>query len=988
VLQLLNNCDILCLTETWLRPCELYLIDEILKRSCLNDTFYVFTKSSMTDTDASYTGRPFGGLAIICKKSTSFKFHVIDIPSDRIMCVCVNDNEGKPVQLIFDVYMPYYNSQPTQTELYIETVDILQSSVDHYGSLAPIQILGDFNVQLPNDDLDILKNKHWYKASGFNKHSLIMNDFLIANAFYVADHCFEQNSKFTYFNYKRNVFTWIDHIAISSHTLSDVISCCICNHEDLNTSDHLPIRMTIKIPLSLSITHKINYIGAAPTRPIKWEDVCKQSFLSRIKEKLATLPYISCPQADQERLDNYMNHLTSVLIDSVQTASSSHRKYYRPKPYWCPELSKLRDKKRFWWRMWVECDRPRSGAVFNCYKGAKKLFRRFCRRSAKSLLDTSFAEINRLFVDGRMTSFLRKLKLKKQQKVTSTLQAESFAEHFSALMNDTNCIDLSPEQINIKQAVLNRSSLLRKTAQHVPFTEDDVNEAILKLKRNVSPGLDLLTAEHFIFANCPELRTHLTDLYNYILKFSIIPNDLSLGVIIPILKKPTLNPNTPNNYRPITLGSIHCKLLEFLLMPEDDAHINQFGFRKGRGTSMACALLHDVIAQSKYNSTPLFVCSLDAEKCFDSLWHFGLFFKLMSKLPDSHWLFLYSWYCSMRSIVRWDNTYSPPFSVTRGTKQGSVLSPALFNIFIDDLLIELSDAKQGVRIGNSTINSFAYADDVTLMSSTAPDLQQLINICKQYADKWRFRFGIKKTHCMTVNGNIFKTPPRWVLGDQVIDNVDDMEILGCCFYSKTSSEKHVDKRIQSCRKSMFGLTEIGCCYPGLRSDVKIHLWKSIGQPTLIYGLDSMHVSKSDIKRLDSCQSSFIKRILGFKQRSHHSHLLNAVNVNGIEQYIKRNTVSLWKRAFSTNTLLRSVCAFNLAQFILYGKLPPGSLVHRIISFGLSPVELLFGHSNCTTMDVNPNDGVADSLRYLIMREQFLKPYSDEYILASLLVKAF
>ena len=172
------------------------------------------------------------------------------------------------------------------------------------------------------------------------------------------------------------------------------------------------------------------------------------------------------------------------------------------------------------------------------------------------------------------------------------------------------------------------------------------------------------------------------DLYNHLLRSSFIPHDISLGIIIPILKKPTLNPNVANNYRPITLGSIHCKLLEFLLMPDDSAHINQFGFRKGRGTSMACALLNDIIAESKHSSAPLSICSLDAEKCFDSLWHYGLFFKLIPKMSHSHWQFLYSWYKSMKSVVRWDNVLSSPFTVSRGTKQGSVLSPALFNILL------------------------------------------------------------------------------------------------------------------------------------------------------------------------------------------------------------------------------------------------------------------------------------------------------------------
>lgn len=951
----------------------------------MTDTFYVYSKSSMNDTDISYSGRPFGGMAIICKKSSLFKYHVISIPSDRIMCVSVNDNAGKSVQLIFNVYMPFYNSQISQTELYTETIDILQCSIDQYGNVAPVQILGDFNVKLPQ--YDVSKSKTWFRTNGFNRHSLIMHDFLLSNNLYIADQCFKQRNEFTYFSHKRNVFTWIDHIAISSQSLSNVQSCEICDMDCLNTSDHLPVRLVLKIRGSDSYLHKHKVHEYARAPPIKWEKICKQKYITCVQEKLDSLPHVSPHEHDPKVIDEYMESFAKVLIDSAYCASNIPKFHFRPKPYWCPELSKLRDKKRFWWRIWNDCHRPRKGAVYECYKGAKKLFRKFCRRSAKDLLNSSLTEINSLFKDGHMTKFWQKIKLRNKKKVTSTLDAQSFADHFSEIMSDRESENLTREQKQIKEFVLNKYSQLSGTSCHVPFTDAELNDAITNLKRNVSPGIDLLTAEHFIHANSPELRSHLVDLYNHLLSCSAIPYDISLGMIIPILKKPALNPNIPNNFRPITLGSIHCKLLEFLLMPSDCAHMNQFGFRKGRGTSMAAALLNDVIVSAKYSSAPMFICSLDAEKCFDSLWHYGLFFKLFSKMPDSHWLFLLSWYKNMKSIVKWENTLSSEFSVTRGTKQGSILSPALFNIFINDLLVELSETRHGARFGESVINSFAYADDVTLISPIISGLQNLINVCNAYADKWRFKFGINKTHCMILNGKVFTRTPTWLLGRQEIDIVDELEILGCCFDNKVSGNKHVEKRIQACRKSMYSLSEIGCCYPGLNSNVKTHLWKSIGQPTLLYGLDSMCINGANIKRLDTTQASFIKRILGFKQRTHHSNLLRAVNIHNIEHYIKRNTISLWRRSFFIDSLLRSLCAFNLARYIMHGKLIPGTIVDRIVSYGMSPTQLLLNNTQYTVTSVT-SDGVADSLRYLIMNENFLKPYSDEHVIASLLVKAF
>ena len=588
-----------------------------------------------------------------------------------------------------------------------------------------------------------------------------------------------------------------------------------------------------------------------------------------------------------------------------------------------------------------------------------------------------------------MSSFWNQIKNRRQkQRINSSLDAHQLAEYYRGTMGSDNT-PLTPCQCQINNVVRDTFHEWVGSPQHGVFTDRQIDRAICALRKNVSAGIDGISAEYFIYGNSEILRSHLLATYNSMFNRTTVPSVLITGIIIPILKKSTLDPNIVNNFRPITLGSTHGKLIEFLIMPADMAHPNQFGFRKGRGTAMACNYLNDLSLYCKSKGSPLYICSLDAEKCFDTIWHEGLFYKLLDILPRSYWLFLYKWYKSMECIVRWDGSSSQPFKVYRGTRQGSILSPSLFNVFINDLLIELSSCTAGVRLDRDLCNSFAYADDITVFGLTVPDLQKLIDTCYDYSQKWRFAFGASKTVCM-ISGNVsFIDEPNWFLGTETIQKSDSIEILGTVFSSSSSSNLHVNKRIQACRRAMYGLTSVGCCYPGLSTDVKAHLYKIIGLPSLLYGIESVSLNQTHMKSLECAQSNTVKNIMGFNKRSHHSNLLHAVRIDKVETSVIRGILSLWYRIYQVDNSARALSNAMLRDYVNSRHLIPGTLIHRVVEAGFSPIKSLSIKQQFTAHRANNiHDGIVDSLRHLVYHENFVKPYSEEHILATLLVKAF
>ena len=172
--------------------------------------------------------------------------------------------------------------------------------------------------------------------------------------------------------------------------------------------------------------------------------------------------------------------------------------------------------------------------------------------------------------------------------------------------------------------------------------------------------------------------------------------------LVPI-PKGNKDPSISDNYRSIALASSLSKVLEWIILSEFSEFFVtndlQFGYKKGVSTSLCTGLIKNIVSRYVQNGSPVYDCFLDTSKAFDLVDHTLLFKRLLDrKLPSPIVRFLLSWYksqqMSVQMSVRWNGADSQKFSVANGIRQGGVLSPILFTVYIDELLSRL--AKSGI----------------------------------------------------------------------------------------------------------------------------------------------------------------------------------------------------------------------------------------------------------------------------------------------------
>ncbi|MEW8548508.1 MAG: reverse transcriptase domain-containing protein, partial [Candidatus Thiodiazotropha sp.] len=801
--------DILCLNETWEN------INSATPISLPN--YRCYSRPRPTD--------PHGGVAIFIKQNGNTfvvdkcnKYNHQDL---ELLALTVKTNSD----VVFDLIVAYI--PPGKTEQMKLLSDQVSLNAD-----GNIILMGDFNA----------KSKEWNDPV-CNESGDILEDLMTK-----CDLIIHNDGQQT----RRNNNTVIDLILTSASLSHLVSSCCTLTHEKVR-SDHIPIYLDSSFDSKDVVSHTKSIKQIKKVDWTKWKSVNEDKFQGWLKNKTGEF------DKDMESFYNVLNSSVQELIPEREVKVSK----LKPRPCWWNENVKLANKNlNHWQRKFKNRNTIQNrDALLEAEIQLEKAKNEAMESWSNSLIDSFekahdpserwsvFKQMTRKATDNSILPLIDSngnIAFDSAEKCTVLQNVFFDPQSNSSLAFDNDF----KSEVELKVLDLCGSQDM-ENADDLGFNTDikdsELDGAIFRLKLGKSPGPDSIYPEMLCHSG-DYFREAILYIFNLSWRTGKLPDVWSHASVKFLRKHNKSDFYSPSSYRPISLTSVLCKLMERIVMKRLESHVEgnqlldpqQEGFRKYHSTTYAVTRLVQSVVNGFNDNKYSLACFVDLAKAFDSVWREGLMFKLSNiGVCGRLWMWLKSFLDNRTARCYIGDTVGNQFCSDIGLPQGSVTAPLLFSIYILDMFSGISG------------DHCKFADDGTLWHSGV-QVQQLedkvckdVSILKAWCRKWRMNISLPKTE-ITLFSKKSDTlyQPKIKIDDQILQYNKTPKLLGIYLDEKLSFKKHIEVVAQKASKCLGMLREIKGIAK-VSSKNLIQLYTSLVRPVIEYGGMIWQVASSD-----------------------------------------------------------------------------------------------------------------------------------------------
>jgi hypothetical protein len=407
------------------------------------------------------------------------------------------------------------------------------------------------------------------------------------------------------------------------------------------------------------------------------------------------------------------------------------------------------------------------------------------------------------------------------------------------------------------------------------ISEYEVTEAIKHLKKGKSCGIDNVLAEMLKLTDATAVR-FLTRLFNIFFDTGTYPEEWAKAIIVPIFKKGDFNLTT--NYRGVSLLSLVSKCYTFVLnkrlvnWAEEQGKLteSQAGFRKGYATTDHIFTLNAIIEKCfAKKGCKLYACFVDLKSAFDCVQREPLFEVLVKHGMNGKFMqAVVSIYKTVLSCVRIEDRLTEFFECPVGLRQGCIMSPVAFSLFINELASAVDNrGMHGIQFlpGLVELYLLLFADDIVLLSYTAMGLQNQINVLAESCKNLHLTINNEKTKVMVFRkGGFLGKNEKWKLNGKLLDVVNEYNYLGFVFTTKISMKRGVDALAVKGRRACMGCIKCLCRLNEVSKSCFFKIFDTQVQPVLLYASELWGLHRLD--NIEKVHTLACKRFLNVHLR--------------------------------------------------------------------------------------------------------------------------
>ena len=755
-----------------------------------------------------------------------------------------------------------------------------------------ICIVGDFNCHFGND----IGSRFWGKSTPNAKKLLHVVD---TNEMFIIDSEHKDCKGPDYSFYVEGVGkSYVDHCIMSSHVKASVIDCDILEDCTTNTSDHLPI--TVSVATSPCTPSQIDDLRQ---EKVVWDkldkEVISEKYTLPLEEEMSSI-YSSMKCADEDCTMNEGNAECMItmyldrIVDTIKriTSGMPKSKFEKHlKPYWNQKLTTANKHMKSVRRDWIRKGKRRGDdEAFVRLKEAKKSFRH-CQHEAekqyelKNMEDICTSqEIDEKFFwhlvnrHKKGCNSSHPIRLANGKVITDPEEIrDHWKIYFKELYTPENLDQYDNDfKLHVEEAMVElecQSYFNDDECMKSPITVNEVRNICNSLKCKKAPGWDGVTSEQLHYGG-ENLLKCLTWLFNKITLYEFIPCHFKRGIIIPI-PKGNKDKQFQDNYRGITLIPVLAKLYEKCIMKrldksdqlKDVINILQ-GVTKARCSSLHVAwLVKEVISYHVEMGSNLYIGLLDIRKAYDTVWQDGMLYKLFHYgINGKTWRIIRNFYRKFMCQVRF-KSLSELFEALQGIHQGAPCSTLFFALFENELLKIVQQLRDSIRIYDIDVSCPAFADDVSFIANSKYNMQKMFNIAYGYACKWRFEFSPQKCKVLRFGKDLNPKVKIKLGGCDITESKCETHLGVGLVTDKKAELEFLSSRISKCNPILFSMKSIGSKHVPLSPVTATKLYWSVCIPKLVYGFEVMDVKGPALDTIESFHCKAAKFLQGLPDQA-------------------------------------------------------------------------------------------------------------------------